>query len=343
MSFKFGAILAALAAAAVIVAPGTSSAADAVELKFATIEPPTTPVSKMFAKWIDEVNAASNGSLKIQLYPGGALGRDPRAQLELVQNGVTDIAFGFPFLTPQKFPDDMVTTLPLIVKSAHEGTYAHWKLYEKGLLRGWDDVVPLMLCTPSPVKILSVHDVADLKSLSGLRGSATSPIAQKILTSLGAVPVSGFNFSNAAEAMSRGMLDFDLIGFMPGSVFKQNEVARYALEIPLGASPCAVFMNKQVYEGLPKDARTAIDEFRGLHLGKMWAEVIDGVEKSMQEKFASEDGKTLYTLSADELAAAETVTKPIVDEWIAGNSNGRALVDSLVAEVEAVRGGAEWK
>lgn len=329
-------LLSSLAVAFTLIAPVTAQA-EATELKFATFEPPTTPVSMMFQEWIDEVNAASNGTLDIQLYAGGALGRDPRAQLDLVQNGVTDIAFGFPFLTPNRFPDDLVTTMPLVISNAAEGTYAHWKLYERGMLRGWDDVVPLLLCTPAPVNILAVEDIPNLEALQGLRGSATSPIAQEILKSLGAIPVSGFNFATAAEAMSRGQIDFDLIGFMPGSVFKQNEVADSALEIPLGASPCAVFMNKDVYNNLPEEARKVLDEHRGMKLGQMWAEVIDGVEAKMRVKFSDEDGKALNALSDVDMAKAQEVTAPILQDWIDQNPNGAALVEALREEVETYR------
>lgn len=341
MSATFARLLSTGALAVMLAAP-TAGFAQAVTLRFATFEPPTTPVSVMFQHWIDEVNADSNGALDIQFFPGGALGRDPRTQLELVQNGVTDIAFGFPFLTPNKFPDDMVTTLPLIIANAHEGTYAHWRLYERGMLRGWDDVVPLMLCTPAPVNVLSTDQVSDLASLTGLRGSATSPIAQQVLTALGAVPVSGFNFSNAAEAMSRGQLDFDLVGFMPASVFRQIEVATSALSIPLGASPCAVYMNREVYDGLPEAARAVLDEYRGMHMGQMWADVIDSVEASVREQFVGQEGHTINALSDEELARATEVTQPIVDEWIAANPNGTALVSALREEVQAVRDGAEW-
>ncbi|GLT10930.1 C4-dicarboxylate ABC transporter [Sulfitobacter porphyrae] len=336
MTSIFKKFLGSTAIAIAVLVP-VSALAEAVQLKFATIEPPTTPVSQMFQQWIDEVNTASNGALEIELFPGGALGRDPRAQLELVQNGVTDIAFGFPFLTPNKFPNDLVTTLPLVIRNASEGTYAHWKLYEREMLSGWDDVVPLLLCTPAPTNVMSVEDVPTIASLEGLRGSATNPLAQDILKALGAVPVSGFNFATAAEAMSRGQLDFDLVGFTPASIFKQSEVAISALEIPLGASPCAVFMNREAYDGLPEEARAVLDAHRGLHFGQMWAETVERVEAAKREEFAATEGKSVYTPSEADLAKAEEVTGPLVQAWIEANADGSALVEALKAEVQTFR------
>jgi TRAP-type C4-dicarboxylate transport system substrate-binding protein len=341
MNRTFRKIIAGTAVALTLVAP-LSAWAEAVELKFATIEPPTTPVSQMFQAWIDEVNAASDGTLKITFFPGGALGRDPRNQLELVQNGVTDIAFGFPFLTPNKFPNDLVTTMPLVISNASEGTYAHWKLYERNMLSGWDDVIPLLLCTPAPTNVMSKEDVPTIADLKGLRGSATTPIAQEILQALGAIPVSGFNFATAAEAMSRGQIDFDLVGFTPASIFKQSEVAVAALQIPLGASPCAVFMNRATYDGLPEAARSVLDKYRGPYFGKMWADTVDRVEAQMRDKFEKTDGKKVYTPSETDLAGAKEVTDPIVDKWIAEHAGGAELVQALRDEVEAFRQNG-WK
>lgn len=308
-----------------------------ITLKFSAIEPPQSASSKMFMRWIEKVNREAKGKLKIQFHPGGALGRSPRAQLELVMRGVADMAFGFPFLTPGKFPDDLVTALPLVVRNSHEGTYAHWRLYERKMLRGWNDIVPVMLCTPAPVVILSTKPVPNIDALKNRRASATTPMAAGMMRAMGAAPVSGFNFSNTAEAMSRGVIDMDTIGFVPARIFKQFGVAKHALELPLGASPCAVFMNKQVYDKLPKDMKAVIDRNRGWTLGKMWAETIDTGEAQLRKVWAAKAGNTLNTMSAAETKRAEKIVEPIIAKWMAGDPRRPALAKALREEVARYR------
>jgi TRAP-type C4-dicarboxylate transport system substrate-binding protein len=314
-----------------------AAAESPITLKFAAIEPPQSASSKMFMRWIEKVNAEAKGKLKVQFFPGGALGRNPRAQLELVMRGVADMAFGFPFLTPGKFPDDLVTALPLVITNAHEGTYAHWRLYERKLLRGWNDIVPVMLCTPAPVVIMSTKPAPSIEALKNRRASATTPMAAAIMRTIGASPVSGFNFSNTAEAMSRGVIDMDTIGFVPARIFKQFDVAKHALDLPLGASPCAVFMNKQVYDRLPADVKAVLDRNRGWTLGKMWADTIDGDEAKLRKLWAAKPGNVLTRLSPAELAKAEKLVQPVIQEWMKGDPKRPALAKALREEVARYR------
>ncbi|MEQ8696949.1 MAG: TRAP transporter substrate-binding protein DctP, partial [Bauldia litoralis] len=318
-----------LSVAGLLIAGSVTNAADPVTLRFNAIEPPQALSSQMFKRWIDKVNAEAKGKFSIQFFPGGALGRNPRAQLELVMGGVADMAFGFPFLTPGKFPDDLVTALPLVIRNAHEGTYAHWRLYERKMLRGWNDVVPIMLCTPAPVVLLSTKPIANLAALKNKRASATTPMAARIMRSMGAAPVSGFNFSNTAEAMSRGVIDMDTIGFVPAKIFKQFDVAKHALDLPLGASPCAVFMNKKVYDALSADARAVLDRNRGWTIGKMWADAIDGAEAKLRTAWDAKSGNVLTRLNAAQIAKAEQIVQPVIDEWLKGDPKRPALAEAL--------------
>ena len=234
-------------------------AQEPVVLKFATTEPPASIATQVWTRWAEQVNKDGKGSIEIKMFAGGALGRDPRNQLTLVQSGVADIAFGFPWFTPGKFPDNLVASLPMLARSVGEGSYAIWRLHERKMLRGWDDVVPLMQATAPPVIVMSTKPVSGLDSLKGLRSSASTPLQMQSILAFGASPVSGFNFSNSAEAMSRGVLDIDLVGFTASVIFKQFDVANYALELPLGPSPVAIFMNKERYDqSIPKPGKSLI-------------------------------------------------------------------------------------
>lgn len=320
-------------------AAGPAAAQDAPKLKFATTEPPQSIATRVWASWIEKVNAEAKGHFSIELFAGGALGRDPRNQLELVMSGGADMGWGFPFFTPGKFPDNLVVSLPLIIRNAKEGSYAIWRLYERKMLRGWDDVVPVFLCTPSPVIVMSTKPVPNTAALRNLRSSASTPLQMQVVRAFGAAPVSGFNFSNSAEALSRGVLDFDLIGYTPSKIFKQFDVAKHVLEVPLGPSPCAIFMNKGAYEKLTPQARAILDRNRGLPLAEKWAAAIDGNEQAIRAEWQKDSSRTLTTLSDAEMKKAEAVVEPIIAEWAKGNPNGPALVKALREEVQRVREG----
>jgi TRAP-type C4-dicarboxylate transport system substrate-binding protein len=323
--------------AVVLIFASQSSAQEPVVLKFATTEPPASIATQIWQRWADQVNTEGKGIIEIKMFAGGALGRDPRNQLTLVQSGVADIAFGFPWFTPGKFPDNLVVSLPTIARSVGEGSYALWRLHEKKMLRGWDDVVPLMQATSSPVIVMSTKPIPNIDALKGLRSSASTPLQMQSVQTFGASPISGFNFSNSAEAMSRGVLDMDLIGFTPSVIFKQFDVANYALELPLGPSPVAIFMNKNVYDQLGPKAKEILDRNSGPVLVKMWVDAIGARESELREKWKATPNKQLSSMSDADMQRAEAAVASVIKDWAGSQPNGDALVQSFRAEVAKVR------
>src|SRR5687768_1069604 len=112
-----------VAATALLFALGAPLAAQAQKLKFSSFEPPTAALtSKVMAPWAEEVSKSSGGALQIDMYAGGALGKNPLQQLKLVQDGVADIAWIIPGYTPGRFEDTDVVALPFATENATEAS-----------------------------------------------------------------------------------------------------------------------------------------------------------------------------------------------------------------------------
>lgn len=312
-------------------------AAQPVKLKFASFEPPTNISSLMWDRWVKQVNADGAGVVEIEMYWGGALGRDPRTQIEVMLNGVADIAWILPFFTPGRFPDNTVSNLPLIIQTATEGSYAIWRLYERGMLRGYDSFVPLGLFASPATVIIAVKPIPSLAGLKGLKLSAGADLQFKSLLALGAAPVSGFNFNTSAEAMSRGTIDGDLVNFTASVSFKQFEVGTHAYTMPIGPNLNLIAMNKDAYAKLPVAAKAVIDRHRGPPLVKIWAETVDAREAEVKGLWKADAKKTLVEMSGEERAQAEKLLEPVIADWAANNPNGPALVAALREEVAKVR------
>jgi len=74
-----------------------SAMAQTVTLKLASFEPATAPITGgVLTPWARDVEAASGGTLRIEIFPGGTLGRNPLQQLKLVQDGVADLTWTVP-------------------------------------------------------------------------------------------------------------------------------------------------------------------------------------------------------------------------------------------------------
>ena len=100
-----------------------SGASAQEKLKFAVFTPEAEMTHQIVMKpWAERVNKESDGTLDIQTFPNGALGRNPGLQTKMLQDGVADIAWVIPSYTPGVYLDDDVFELPNIIQDSVEGS-----------------------------------------------------------------------------------------------------------------------------------------------------------------------------------------------------------------------------
>ena len=144
----------ALAALVAALAISGRAQSQEITLKLSAFIPDQAPTfAQVIKPWADAINAEGEGILKIDTFPGGALGGNPGLQAKMVTDGVADIALVIPAYSPGRFPDDEVMELPSMVKTSTESSVALWRLYDRGLLRGYDDFRVIMLSTTNPYAI----------------------------------------------------------------------------------------------------------------------------------------------------------------------------------------------
>src|ERR687897_860357 len=117
-----------------VLSAGPAGAQDKQTLKFAVFTPDQEMTVKVamtpFSKRVEE---GSQGTLKIDLFPNGALGRNPALQTKMVQDGVADIAWVIPSYMPGVYLDDDVFELPNVIQNSVEGSIAAWRLLKKDM------------------------------------------------------------------------------------------------------------------------------------------------------------------------------------------------------------------
>ncbi len=74
----------------------------------------------------------SGGTLDIQTFANGSLGRNPALQTKMIQDGVADIAWVIPSYTPGVYLDDDVFELPNVIQDSTEGSVASVAAAAKG-------------------------------------------------------------------------------------------------------------------------------------------------------------------------------------------------------------------
>ena len=330
--------------AAALAAVGTcvplAAGAQVTELKFAAFPPPQGAlIQDVLGPWVKQVNAELKGTVNVRLFPGGTLGRDPVQQFKLVRDRVADIAYVVMGYTPGEFPDSTIFELPFAVESSLEGSLAHWRLVEKGLLRGYDKAKFLAGFSIPPQSIHTNFKLARVEDLKGRRIRSAGPYQSAAIELLGGTAVSGIPVSGAAEAISRGVVDGVLSDWNGMVAFRIGDAAKFHLEVPIGTAAAGVFMNLDAWNALPANAKAVIDKHSGAALSRLHGVEFDKRYRENLEKAKTMKEHSFVYPSAAEREAIRARLQPITERWIKENPEGRKRYDALVAAVEDVRKG----
>ena len=328
-------VLSALVAA--LATFGTAHAQE-VTLKLSAFIPAQAPTfAQVIKPWSEAVNADGQGIIKIDTFPGGVLGGNPGLQPKMVTDGIADIALVIPAYSPGRFPDNDVMELPGMAKNSSESSLAVYRLYQRKLLRGYDDFYVVMLGTTNPYAIHTRSPVKSFTDVKGLKLRAGGPVASAALRALGVAPV-GMPITQVAENISRGVLDGTGGDWDVMYSFRIMEAAKHHyMAAVLGTVPVAVLMNRKVYDGLPAKAKAIIDKHSGEQMSRKFGGVHDGIQGAKLTETKAAADHTMVFPSDAELAKLDAIMATVIETWVKDHPNGRALVAALKEELDKIR------
>lgn len=284
----------------------------------------------------DAVTADSGGTLKVEMYPNGALGRNPAGQIKLMQDGVADIIWTIPSYQADRFPDNDVFELPGIIQDGKEGSYAAWRLYEQGLLRGYDNYFVVALLQAEPAAIHASSPVKRLEDLRNKKIRTTGRVQTDAAKTLGVVPVF-LAITEVTESISRGVIGGAVVQPLAADDFGIARVAQHHYLVPFGSTTLCILMNKKKFESLPQKAQESILKHRGMPMSLSWGKTQREATERVVEKWQGSKSGAVVIASADEKAQFGRITQPIIDAYVKEHPNGAKLVSTLRAELEAFR------
>lgn len=321
------------------IATGTMSLADAqpIKLKFAVFSPDTerlfNTVKKPFAA---AVNEASGGTVQIELFPNGALGRAPQQQAQMVLDGVADIGFIVPPFTPGRFPDTEVMELPGLFRDLAEATHVYTRLFQAGVLHDYGDYVPIAMWGTPPFSLHSSFPINSIKDLKGKKARGSGIIQVESLKSLGAVPV-GMPPTEVPEALARKTIDASTSQPAVLFDFGLDRVTSHHYFVRLGVVPLAVVMNRKSFDALPKTAQDAIRNHSLEWINKLYVDSMLVYDKSLIDRLKSEPKRTVVFPDEADAQAAQTAFEPVIQAWVKKSSRNGEIYKAVVAEIEKFR------
>jgi TRAP-type C4-dicarboxylate transport system substrate-binding protein len=298
-------------------------------LKLASWGPAKHFVAQARAKWIEEVNAASVGKIKIVEYPGGQL-YGPKEMHKAVAKGLVDIGV---ILQPR-----MLAMVPMLqgvyLPFAFDTVEATAKAYTGESLAIIEKAMAkkrIKMIYPNFVDGVQLFsnktNVNTLEDLKGLRVLATSPMATEILIRLGTAPDTSIPLTEQYMAMKRGVADAVMSSIVNGYFQKYQEVTPYVTKFNLSFPTVLVCMNLKKWERLPKEVQEVM-----LTAGKKQTAYTIAVSKGWEEKFKAElskAGATVTEMPAAEREKIKALSRSVWEEWAKKNGKDAERLLSL--------------
>ena len=164
------ALMGCAAALALSIATGPSAQAQE-SLRFTTSVPaPSFIYADILSVWAQRVIDDSNGTLNIQMFPAGTLGRDPATHLDMARDGIADISYIILGYTPGAVNEATILELPGSTPSATVGSLAATMMVEEGLWpgQGMENVKILGAFSTAPTLLTTLEKVETLDDVAAV-------------------------------------------------------------------------------------------------------------------------------------------------------------------------------
>lgn len=287
---------------------------EVIKLKMANYFPPPASQSKIAEEFIKDLEARTNGRIKVEYFAGGSLLTGP-AMYQGIETGIVDIGYSHVYYTPGRMPVTEFVGLPFGFPSAWVASNVVMDLYYKVRPKEWDRVNLLWLSGSAPNSILtSSKPVKVMEDLKGLKIRAPSMVGE-IISSLGGTPTPT-PVVEVYDTMAKGVNDGAYLNYEVLKTFRLAEVTKYTTACWQTGStyPFYMAMNKNSYKKLPVDLKLIFDKLCGEYAGRsalMWNEIEIGGMNLGKEK-----GIQFIDLSDEEAARWRKAVKPLFDTYI---------------------------
>jgi TRAP-type C4-dicarboxylate transport system substrate-binding protein len=272
---------AGLAAVAALAGPGPAHSQMA-ELKFHTLIPPVAnPIKAMWQPWVDRVNQAAQGKMKITIFPSMQLGGTPPQLVDQVKDGVVDLAWTLPGYTPGRFPISEVFELPFVHTNPTATTLAIQDFQPKYLKDEFKAYHVLLLHVHAGSLVMSRKPILKFEDMKGLSIRTATRTMSWYLDSIGAQPIDA-PVPEVVQMISRGVVQALALPYEIAPAFKVQELVDNYSELAgkqprLNTSVFSFLMNPSSYNKLSADMKKIIDDNSGKNLAKLagdtWAQI----------------------------------------------------------------------
>jgi TRAP-type transport system periplasmic protein len=293
---------------------------------------------KFLAPWSRQVQAQSNGRIRIDLFPSMQLGGAPAALFDQARDGVADIVWTMPSLTPGRFPKIEAWELPFVPsRRALVSSKAIDDFGRAGLVDEFREVHPICFSCSDRGVLHANRPVRTVEDIKDLRLHVQTRFAGDAVRALGAVAVP-MPSAQLPLAITQHVIDggIDPWNMMPA--LKLNDLLKTHTEfadVSPSSTTFVLVMNKAAYDRLPKDLKAVIDANSGLPAAGMAGTMWD-LQAAAASDVVAQRGDPITTLQPEAVAHWRKAVQPVTDSWLKSMKEQKVDGAKLLASTHAL-------
>jgi len=300
-------------------------------------------MNDLVAPWAQRVEEATNGEVKIE-FTTTSLGAPP-TQLDMVSDGVADMAFSIAAWTGDRLKLTQMAEFPFVGDSSKAISVALWNTYEKQFasVDEFKGVKLLGFVTSVPSNLYTVKGpITSVADLTGLKLRVAGPVPGKIAEGLGAVPV-GAPGSKAYEMLTAGVIDGTFFSHDGITDMNMEPLIKHVTVFPKGLFNTVFYivMNQDAWDKLSAEQQAQIMSVSGEAMAREMGSTYDAYASKALEKIKTA-GSTVTEASPELMDAVAKIAEPIRAEWIAAAKDrgvdGEAALAAFTAAIAAAEG-----
>ena len=303
-----------------------------VDLRLSLWVPPAHPLTGAAKSWAEDIAKASNGTIKITVFPSEQLGK-AFDHYDMARDDIADIAYVNPGYQPGRFPIIAIGQMPFMFGDARKGTAALDSWYRKYAATEMKDTHFCFAFIHDPGALHARKKIAMPEDLRGVKVRPAQSTIAELVTKLGGTNVQA-SAPEAREVLDRGVAD--AITFPWGSLylFGIDKAVKYHIDEPLYATVFTFSMNKDKYESMSPAQKKVMDD----HCTTDWAVKIAGpwgdFEAAGRDKMRADPAHhDVYRLTPDQMAAWRATVEPLKASWATAGKQAGADPDAALAEL----------
>jgi C4-dicarboxylate-binding protein DctP len=326
--------LASLVAAALVL--GAAPAHAQKVLKYAHFQPAKDDQPKHVAAMAfkEHVEKATNGSIKVEVYPAGQFGKDQQT-MEALKLGTLEMAVAHDGAIATVYKPIGILGIPFLYDNHQHA----WRVYDSA----WEKDFSTDMVKKTGIRMLGLADngvrhftnsVRPIASPTDMKGMKIriqpSPVFQTLVESLGA-SASAIPWGELPTALQQKVVDGQensVTNILAASLYQYQKYATLDGHV---WSIHAYMINDRFYQGLTAAERKAVDEgtAKAIAIHRKMTSDQDLNAKAILEK----NGMQVTTLTPAQLDQFRRLSQPPVKAW-AVKEIGQDYVDKLFAAID---------